>query len=285
MRCVSEITGGLGNQLFCYAAGYAAAKRNDAAFSIDVSALDHDGFGRVYMLDNFSLSSSVASLSRKNIVHKIIRRLFLGMYFHVKNQEDLNNCNSRNIFLTGNWHEQNYRIFHQYRAALQQEFTYRGKLSANHQTLQEELAPYHTVAIHLRYGDYVQIGCCMDPTFYSKAIRILDKKLATAEKPISLVIFSEDIDTARTIIDAADDRYHKIYITRECGLADMEEFLLMQSCDDHIISNSTFSWWAAYLHGAGVTVAPIIRNWIKNEWEEDYFPEEWITVETKLMNK
>lgn len=289
-QVICEVLGGLGNQLFCYAAGMAAAKELGLFLSLDISGLDNDGHGRVYSLDNFRILDPKVHFSRRNVIGRALRKARLSAMEVVGTQSQYEQLKKgqtgKTIYLGGYWHEQNYKIFHASRSDLQKKIAYnKSQMNGNYAALVAGCSAYHTVAVHIRRGDYVKIGCCMDSSYYGMAIQKIENELASSEKPVRLLIFSEDIETARSIIERADKCFEKVYITRDLGLTDVEEFLLMRNCDDHIISNSTFSWWAAYLHDGGTTIAPVIRGWIKNAWEEDYFPEDWITIETKLMNE
>lgn len=64
----------------------------------------------------------------------------------------------------------------------------------------------------------------------------------------------------------------------KCDVAygnELDDFLLMASCDGHIIANSSYSWWAAYL-GKGAVVAP--KKWFTNKGMKMKFPKEWVTL-------
>ena len=60
------------------------------------------------------------------------------------------------------------------------------------------------------------------------------------------------------------------------GVNDIEEFELMRRCDHHVIANSTFSWWAAYLkdNREGLTIAPKVGI-----WTDEFYSSDWILLE------
>lgn len=285
---ICEIGGGLGNQMFCYACGLAAAKHIGGEFLLDASAYYYKP-GRKYGLKEFAIQAGCADLSRQTYVDKVIRKLKLLPYHKVTAQNHIADIQEisastpkeRHVFLDYEWHNQNYLFFHEYRSEIRQHLSYTGKLSENYWKIQEDNQQYCTIAVHLRYGDYVGLGCVLDPAYYGQAIDLLKERTADAGKQIRLVVFSEDMETAQKIIGNCTAGMDVFYVTRECGLTDLEEFWLMKNCDHFVISNSTFSWWAAYLGEKqdSSVAAPIVRNWISNCWEESYFPDNWMTIE------
>lgn len=292
-RLICELSGGLGNQMFCYACGLAFSKMISLKLYIDASAYCHDAFGRKFELGYFNISSEEVKLSRKNIINKFIRKMILVPYLKIssvgcmKQLESMSRIVGKKIFLDYKWHNQDYRLFHNIKDEIKDQFVYIGSLSNNYKKLYNDYVQYCTVAIHFRFGDYVGIGCCLDEGYYKKAVSklMMDKKFCQKNQPVKIMVFSEDIKRAKKIIEACDINFQVSYIDKSLGLTDLEEFWLMKSCNHLIISNSTFSWWAAYLgeNKDSIIIAPIVRNWIKGCWEEDYFPKEWDTVEACLL--
>lgn len=99
------------------------------------------------------------------------------------------------------------------------------------------------VSIHVRRGDYVQHSGSFPPisvAYIDQAIYFIEE-MALRENPIPLMFFSDDIAWCREFFG----RYNKVEFSE--GRNDFEDMSLMSSCSHHIIANSTFSWWAAYL--------------------------------------
>lgn len=98
------------------------------------------------------------------------------------------------------------------------------------------------VSIHVRRGDYVQHAGSFPPvsTWYiDNAIWKIEETLG-AGKP-NLMFFSDDIAWCKEYYG----RYERVEFSE--GRNEFEDLSLMASCGHHIIANSTFSWWAAYL--------------------------------------
>jgi hypothetical protein len=117
----------------------------------------------------------------------------------------------------------------------------------------------HTISMHFRRGDYVQQQCyhpLMTEYYYIGALNHIIHQL-DAKKPIVVYCFYEKADEPDVSTMAANIRAS---IATPCqfvmapalwkNLYDWEEMLAMSGCQHHIIANSSFSWWGAYLHTA-----------------------------------
>lgn len=297
-KIVCELSGGLGNQMFCYASAYAVAKYINAKLYIDTSSFDNDAFGRQYELKSFNISCKDIGFKRNTAFNKLTRSINLLTYRIITENNKLSKSKwsdlikSKRMYLDLFWHQQNYRLFDELKENLIKEFEYVGNKGEVYKSILEENKKYYTVSVHLRYGDYVELGCCLDYNYYNNAIkRMIDEIQPIAQKEnkkIRLVVFSENIETSEKIIGKIKGEFSCLYISNSYSLTDLEEFWLMSKCDSNIISNSTFSWWAAYLNVKPnhIVIAPIVKNWMDNGcWEKEYFPKEWIKIETNLLNQ
>ncbi len=126
----------------------------------------------------------------------------------------------------------------------------------------------HPVAIHVRRGDALgreQWHPVAGMTFYEKAMALVRERI---EDP-TFLIFSDGIGWCRE--NFVGDEY--VFVSplgiehdrTEENDVDHEEFFLMSMCEDHIISNSTFSWWAAWMSNP----APIYPT----QWFGPSYPE------------
>ena len=124
----------------------------------------------------------------------------------------------------------------------------------------------NSCAIHVRRGDYLLpeqiVGQGIMPvSYYDKA-----KELVRADK---YIVFSDDIEWCKENIVA--DHYIE-------GEKDIIDMFMISMCKNVIISNSTFSWWGAWLNQmGGIVVAP--RQWFVNtEGWDDLYRDEWIKI-------
>lgn len=130
------------------------------------------------------------------------------------------------------------------------------------------------VSIHLRRGDY--IGNSFHPNlrhdYYKKAMEQFPND--------EFIVFSDDIDFATNCGWFNHERctFKASEHSRGINNNTPEELLhliCMSRCKGHIIANSSFSWWAAYLSG-NKTVAP--KQWIYTETTNDRLMPEWIAI-------
>lgn len=161
---------------------------------------------------------------------------------------------------------QNEAYFKDIRHILVREFTLKKRLDIVPST--------NSVSIHVRRGDYLTIPlyhvCGMD--YYNAAMAEMDRRFET---PV-YYIFSDDLvwvrenfpQDERHIIAA--DKYH---------LEDCEEMVLMSRCFNNIISNSTFSWWAAWLNPNPYKTVIAPKAWFKgDEGCSEMLPDGWLQM-------
>lgn len=121
------------------------------------------------------------------------------------------------------------------------------------------------VSIHVRRGDYVHNPFYVDlynTDYYEKAM---------AQFPeADFLVFSDDIEWCKR-----QDIFKGCEFSE--GRNEVDDLNLMASCEGHIIANSSFSWWAAYL-GGGKTVAPSNDNWYRDKKERTKCPKSWIRI-------
>ena len=121
------------------------------------------------------------------------------------------------------------------------------------------------VSLHVRRGDY------NGNSFYVSLTGTDYYKKAMAEFPgRKFLVFSDDIEWCK-----------KQELFKDCdfseGLDELGDMNLMMKCDGHIIANSTFSWWGAYL-GKGKVVAPSNLNWYADGIERTVCPTNWVRI-------
>lgn len=118
------------------------------------------------------------------------------------------------------------------------------------------------VSLHVRRGDYVGNG------FYTDLIKTDYYQRAMAEFPNQkFLVFSDDINWCMT-----QDIFKDCYFST--GKSELEDLNLMLQCNGHIVSNSTFAWWGAYL-GKGKTVCPDETNYYADGVIRTVFPKFW----------
>jgi hypothetical protein len=138
-----------------------------------------------------------------------------------------------------------------------------------------EISSVNAISIHVRRGDYVTDGitnavhgvCGID--YYREAISYMAAKINDPR----FYIFSDDMEWTKAHLST--DPYPAIFIDHNNNVG-QEDMRLMYSCKHHIIANSSFSWWGAWLNNyPGKTViAP--AQWSNIPGSESILPDSWI---------
>jgi hypothetical protein len=133
-------------------------------------------------------------------------------------------------------------------------------------------------SLHFRLGDYKKyqhFHPILSYDYYKKAIEKINEK--------TFLYFYEDEDqeyVENVIKQLKNDFPETEYISsKQFKLKDWEEILLMSLCSHHIIANSTFSWWGAFLNESNTKKVIYPEVWfVGQKVREDLFPEEWIKI-------
>ena len=275
---IAKISDGFGNQLFMYACGYAMAKRFNTKLMLDVSYLDTNVLRR-YELDKlniyfnrlFSVSDykfyPLKVLCRK-LVH-IWMRCCYHFFYEDKGSGYESNIQhlSNNTYLFGYWQSEKY--FLNYRSDLLKMFTPKYKLSDGCRDYIKEVGTCQSVALHVRRGDYVELGNCLDVKYYNEAIEKINSQITN---PIYYV-FSDDLEYAKQMFAEKVGIYK--YVEYKSENQTLDDFFIMKECHHIIMANSSFSWWAAWLNNYmdKIVICPRIK-----QWDGDFYPKDWIKL-------
>lgn len=151
------------------------------------------------------------------------------------------------------------------KTVLQHEFSLKEKIRLPDR-LQETLSSRNTVSIHIRRGDFLKMNRDISGSgYYEKAVQVMQNKV---ENPVYL-LFSDDMEWVKENLRIPGE---KLYVSG-MGWKDYEELTIMKHCRHHIIANSTFSYWAAYLNADRdkVVIYP-------QRWRTKTIPKGWICV-------
>lgn len=276
---IAEMYGGLGNQMFIYAMGYATAKMNQENLTLELCGYETDP-QREFMLDHFQIDP--CKMVRHRYINKplhLLHRASLRVkYRFIKEkkiftwQGPISTGWGRHTYLRGYWQSEKYFI--DFAKDIRRQFK-RKQITSNVEMFLQETAGKNSVAVHVRRGDYLTNGLVLDMDFYDEAIEIMNKKL---DAPVFYFFSDDPVWTSEHFGSPAN--YH--YVTFAGEHADLDEFTAMSQCSHIIIANSTFSWWAAWLNEnpEKIVVAPEVYF-----WRGDYFPEGWVKLEARLAGR
>lgn len=281
MKVIVELRGGLGNQLFCYAFGYAIARQNNALLLID-SSMNDSGIQRNLEIQKFKIQylQRIAIKYTKNKFLRLVgynyirRKLHIGLLTRTYSDEE---CYlpfkkisiNHSTYFRGYW--QNYRFFAAYREEIQNMMEFVDEPSTGFNKWLKELEKSNSVSVHVRRGDYITLGWQLDEQYYIDAINdIISNNINT-----KLYIFSDDLEYCKRFMNKYYKDIEVSYVEYESDNRTVEDLILMSHCKQMILANSSYSWWAAYLNKNS---NPRIICPVYKQWEKSYYPDEWEKV-------
>ncbi len=174
---------------------------------------------------------------------------------------------------------QNESYFKDYRSDILNKFKFKKELTGINKDLANKIQTDNSVSLHIRRGDYLTDAKndVLSNHYYLEAINYIVNKI---EDP-HFYIFSDDIEWVKKNFKITQ-KHTYIDNNQNSGFYDIQ---LMNLCKHHIIANSTFSWWAAWLNGNDkkIVIAPKIWLTDKNAFEDtkNIIPREWMRVKEK----
>jgi|AntAceMinimDraft_1070359.scaffolds.fasta_scaffold14239_3 hypothetical protein len=286
-----NLTGGLGNQLFQYALGRYLATKLSAELVIEDSFYQDTKVGvtpRRYELDKFATQLRIVTDAERNYLRRYTNRWMRyiqkyisipGKYRYVREPLDRLHLEVRgysgNLFLDGYWQSDQY--FTGIEDKLRQELQPMVALPSADQMIALSMKSANAVSLHVRRGDYITHAhtnawhgvCGLD--YYANAMRVIESHITNPH----YFVFSDDMEwvKANLPINAACT-----YVSHNDGTTAVNDLKLMSSCQHHIIANSSFSWWGAWLnpHPCKLVIRP--STWLKQlpYMNESVCPQSWI---------
>ena len=289
---IVKLIGGLGNQMFQYAVGRHLAVKNKSTLKLDISGFKDYNL-RNYDLGHFNIQENIATpkdlsgviFPSDKFIHKI------GKYLETKytGAPQMQYINERtynftpeiltledNIYLEGYWQSEKY--FSDITERIRKEFTVKNKPDPINKSYLGEIMDCESVSVHVRRGDYVsnpvtaQVHGFLGPEYYHEAMNVMLEKICNPH----FFVFSDDPEWAeRNIKTDAPITYVK-----HNGTKNYEDMRLMSACRHHIIANSSFSWWGAWLASNENKVVIGPSRWFRNtDYNDlDRMPENWLRI-------
>lgn len=258
-KLIPRLFGGLGNQLFIYAASRRLALVNNAELVLDdVSGFVYDtAYQRHYQLDHFNIPCRKATAVERLQPFARVRRYLARRWNQRKPfaqrayllQEGIDYDPhlllfkpQGTVYLEGYWQSEAY--FKDIEGTIRQDLQITPPTDAANLGMASQIRHCTAVAVHVRFFDEPHaVGINNAPDdYYSRAVNTMEQLVSNAH----YFIFSDQPEAARTLIPLPDDRLTQVTHNQgdEQAYADL---WLMTQCQHFIIANSTFSWWGAWL--------------------------------------
>ncbi len=279
MRLI-KMTGGLGNQMFIYAMYLDMHKRFGDNVKIDITNLLHYHVHYGYELRKiFHIPPCEFHTSRivKKLLECTIFRIILERHQH--GSMDAYRTPLRWPFIYYKGFYQNERYFKDVEQEVRKAFTFdESMFNERSQLCLEHLRRNpKSVSIHVRRGDYTEpkhwlkLGQYASTTYFLNAIERMSKLLPGAQ----YYVFSDDLQWVRDNLPLEN----AIYVDWNTGEDSWQDMMLMSNCRHNIISNSTFSWWGAWLNNNPDKIVMVPKRWNSSQMSTDLAPASWIPIE------
>lgn len=250
---IVRLRGGLGNQLFQYAAARALADHHGTELKLDLYTYTKHKY-RKFELSHFNINAKEATRAEVHqftgnnpVVRYLNKRenyfhcpyVFAQPHYHF--YDDFFSLPG-NLYLSGYWQSEKY--FLRIADSIRTQYTPALPLDKKNNALQSEMAGVNSIAVHIRRGDYTWTGNSffgvMGRDYYDAAIA----RIKEAVPEPKFYFFSDDPEWCRQNFQVPDAEF----ISHNSGDSSFKDLLLMSACRHNIIANSTFSWWGAWLN-------------------------------------
>jgi hypothetical protein len=293
---IVNLIGGLGNQMFQYACAYALGRDSGLSVKVATDMIDgyslHNGpeLSRVFQTsapaaEPADLRNLVGGWRAKPKVRRWLGhaalKLLRGRHFIVEQQfrynKELQYLAGRGGYLQGYW--QSERYFEKYADVLRKEFAFKRAPTGRNAELARQIRQDVGVSLHVRRGDYASCpktlayhGLC-EPEYYFRAIEHIRRHIPK----FRLFAFSDD---PQWVAGTLKPHYPELVVVdHNAGDQSHNDMLLMSLCHHHIISNSSFSWWGAWLNPDPNKIVIAPRKWFANGPDTtDLLPENWLRL-------
>lgn len=290
---IANLIGGLGNQMFQYACGRSLSLRTGQPLRLATDQFKgytlHNGFElqRMFGVDAPLATESElrallgwqASPRLRRVFGRSAMRWATGRHWgnepHFRFWPGLAALRGP-LYLHGYW--QTERYFQEHADQIRADFAFRMDWDAQDDAVFQRMLEQPSASLHVRRGDYTHAKnqgvfalCGLD--YYRDAIRLLRQRVPG----VRLFAFSDDPDWVDEHLGA---EFGPIETVRHnAGARSAHDMRLMAQADHHIIANSSFSWWGAWLNPSTEKLVVAPKRWFLNGTNDrDLVPSSWIRI-------
>ena len=296
---IVRLRGGLGNQLFQYAAGKALAEYHRTELLLDSYTYNRHPY-RKFELSKLNIYAKEATREQVHFFtgnNPVIRyinkrenyfrcpKVFAQPHYHF--YEDFFSLPD-NLYLSGYW--QSEKHFASIGSIIREQLTPKAPLDNQNNSLIAKIRSENSISVHVRRGDYAasedyaSFFGVLSPAYYEGAI---EKMRLEVERP-AFYFFSDDPTWCKQTFSGLNAEF----LDHNRGEDAFKDIVLMSCCRHNIIANSTFSWWGAWLnqHQEKKVIAP--QSWFQTNYltkkepvypsrlynTKDLIPDSWVKL-------
>ena len=277
-----RLFGGLGNQLFQYFAGLDVSRKFDlrleldsrwitSSYSHDVSDIRDFEFSKHLHIITTENSGEINYFSERLKTKLAQRNLFFAKTFNldVPKRANFNEIKYNGRYLELRGYYQSYLYFQNLNSPLEKNDWKLGFESEKFLEIKNILAAEPFIAIHVRGGDYLNTSSIyhrLDAKYFEDSLMSLRREIGC----IQTFVFTDDYDYAKEILKEIPG----LDFINQKGLRASEAMILISMAKGIVLSNSTFSYWAAVINSSRLIIAP--KYWFLNtKVDENLYPPKW----------
>lgn len=285
---IVRLTGRLGNQMFQYALARSLQAQGKEVY-IDSSMLKYDG--NHYELGIYARCSAVREVTmkdrnrlgdcQKNPIFKIKRKVIGYKKTHIVEngyQYHPELYAMDEVYLEGYWQSEKY--FKDIEKIIRADFLFPPIQGECNRKMAEHIKEKQSVSLHIRRGDYLEKkyapmhGNICNRQYYQNAIAYIREHV---EYPV-FYVFTDDVQWASKQYKNQDDF---IIVDENSGDQSFRDMQLMSMCKHHIIANSSFSWWGAWLDANPEKIVVAPSKWFNLAETPDIWCKNWIICDNE----
>ncbi len=284
-KIIVNQTSGLGNQLFQYAAGIYYAQKYGAQLQVAIARKQNQTFKgnpRPFLLGHFSVTAHLRPINtmdrlalstspKLTLASRMIRSarkidVLREPYEARMSYKEMQIAEGAKIaYLVGYW--QAFPIVAAIETPLRSEFQFSKEQKGKNLEMAKTIASAsNPISIHIRRGDYIPTfgpSSILPLSYYDRAVREMTDRFTCP----TFFVFSDDVKSAKAW---RGDNNNFIFVDHNDATNSHEDLRLMSQCRHHIIANSTFSWWGAWMN--------------PRQDKHVILPSRWLEFDTKLTD-
>ena len=286
-----ELNGGIGNQMFQYAAAKSLSLHHKSILKLDITPpsdknMPEELKPRPFDLHNFNITETPAEPSEINSFtatssFRKLKERFKPNYKRKIYREPHFNFDDNffkagsNVYLKGLWQSEKY--FLHFKSEIKTAFKFKDYSTKDLTAVSQAMRHQNSISVHIRRGDYLakisqEVLGLLPSSYFQKAIEQIKLSI---ENPV-FYFFSDDIAWVKENFQFPG----AVYVSGEITKTHIEDLYLMTQCRHNIIANSSFSWWGAWLNDNPDKMVIAPKKWFNKgpKYTNDLYPKGWIRL-------